>query len=147
MVKIFIPQEISQTAYEKLKTIGDVTMYTGTDGPMPHDEILKAVKDKDILYALGEVEFDREVIMEAKPLKLVSAMHMKATFVDKKACSERKVPLCGIPNFVSKTTAEFTFALLMATAWRLPEAHEYLRNNKWKTNRLHSLAPVYMAKQ
>tara|TARA_Y100000590_G_scaffold470400_1_gene664568 strand:- start:33383 stop:34405 length:1023 start_codon:yes stop_codon:yes gene_type:complete len=134
MVKIFIPQEISQTAYEKLRTIGDVTMYTGTDGPMPHDEILKEVKDKDILYALGEIEFDREVIMAAKPLKLVSAMHMKATFVDKQACSERKVPLCGIPNFVSKTTAEFTFALLMATAWRLPEAHEYLRNNQWTQN-------------
>ena len=47
MVKIFIPQEISKVAYEKLKTIGDVTMYTGTDGPMPHDEILKEVTDKD----------------------------------------------------------------------------------------------------
>jgi glyoxylate reductase len=134
MVKIFIPQEITKVAYEKLKTIGDVTMYTGTDGPMPHDEILKEVTDKDILYALGEVEFDREIIMAAKPLKLVSAMHMKATFVDKKACSERKVPLCGIPNFVSKTTAEFTFALLMSTAWRLPEAQRYLQDGKWTQN-------------
>ena len=64
MVKIFIPQKISEIAFEKLKTIGEVTMYTGTDGPMPHDEILKEVKDKDILYALGEVEFDREVIWQ-----------------------------------------------------------------------------------
>jgi glyoxylate reductase len=61
-------------------------------------------------------------------------MHMKATFVDKNACTERKVPLCGIPNFVSKTTAEFTFALLMSTAWRLPEAHEYLKSGKWTQN-------------
>jgi hypothetical protein len=57
---------------------------------MPHDEILKEVKDKDILYALGEVEFDREVIMAANPLKLVSAMHMKATFVDKKSLFRKK---------------------------------------------------------
>ena len=102
MVKIFVPQLISQVAYKKLQTLGDVTMYEGTDGPMPHDEILKEVQDKDILYALGEVEFDREVILAAKPLKLVSAMHMKATFVDKKTCTERKVPLCGIPNVVSQ---------------------------------------------
>ena len=134
MVKIFVPQLISQVAYKKLQTLGDVTMYEGTDGPMPHDEILKEVQDKDILYALGEVEFDREVILAAKPLKLVSAMHMKATFVDKKTCTERKVPLCGIPNFVSKTTAEFTFALLMATAWRLPEALDYLKDKKWTQN-------------
>mgnify|MGYP005684796057 CR=1 FL=1 len=50
MVKIFIPQKISEIAFEKLKTIGEVTMYTGTDGPMPHDEILKEVGEG--LFAL-----------------------------------------------------------------------------------------------
>ena len=33
-----------------------------------------------------------------------------------------------------KTTAEFTFALLMATAWRLPEADTFLREDRWRQN-------------
>lgn len=33
-----------------------------------------------------------------------------------------------------KTAAEFTFALLMATAWRLPEAGQFLRDGKWTQN-------------
>ena len=35
---------------------------------------------------------------------------------------------------MSKTAAEFTFALLMATAWRLPEAGEFPRDGKWTQN-------------
>ena len=33
-----------------------------------------------------------------------------------------------------KTAAEFTFALLMATAWRLPEADTFLREGRWQQN-------------
>ena len=134
MVKIFVPQAISEVALDKLNELGDVTMYTGTEGPMPHDEILAAVADQDILYAMGEVEFDEEVVNAATNLKLVAAMHMKATFVDQAACTRRGVPVSGLPQFVSKTAAEFTFALLMATAWRLPEAADFLRDGKWTQN-------------
>lgn len=134
MVKIFVPQAISEVALEKLRQLGEVTVYPGTDGPMPHDEIVDAVADKDILYAMGEVEFDEEVIDAALPLKLVAAMHMKATFVDQKACTRRYVPVCGLPQFVSKTASEFTFALLMATAWRIPEAGQFLRDGEWTQN-------------
>ena len=41
MVKIFIPQQISEVAYKKLQTLGDVTMYEGTcllyTSPSPRD--------------------------------------------------------------------------------------------------------------
>jgi len=134
VVKIFVPQAISEVALDRMRELGEVTVYPGTDGPMPHDEIVDAVADKDILYAMGEVEFDEEVINAALPLKLVAAMHMKATFVDQAACTRRDVPVCGLPQFVSKTAAEFTFALLMATAWRLPEAGQFLRDRKWTQN-------------
>ena len=134
MVKIFVPKAIPEIAVERMKQLGEVTIWDGTDGPMPHAEILDAVRDKDILYALGEVEFDREIIEAAEPLKLVAAMHMKATFVDQKACTERGVPVSGLPNFVSKTAAEFTFAMLMTAAWNLQDARRFLEEGKWTQN-------------
>lgn len=133
-MKMFVPQAIPQVALDRMRELGDVTVWDGTDGPMPKDEILGVVGDQDILYAMGEVEFDAEVIEAAKELKLVAAMHMKATFVDQAACTRRGVPVCGLPQFVSKTAAEFTFALLMATAWRLPEATQFLKDGKWTQN-------------
>lgn len=134
MPKIFVPQLIPDSALAKLETLGEVTVYQGTDGPMPHDEVVAAVRDQDILYAMAEIDFDEEVIDSAENLRMVAAMHMKATFVDQKACTRRGIPVSGLPNFVSKTAAEFTFALLVSTAWRLPEADQFLRAGKWTQN-------------
>jgi phosphoglycerate dehydrogenase-like enzyme len=131
MTKIYVPQLIPEVAAQRLKGLGELTMYAGTDGPIPHDELVAAVRDQEILFALASIPFDREVIEAAGPLKLVSAMHMTATYVDHDACTRRRVPVCGLPNFVSKTTAEFTFALLLATAWNLQDARSFMRQGKW----------------
>ena len=40
--------------------------------------------------------------------------------------------MTGIPNMLVETTAEFTFALLIATAWRLPEQERILRDKQWR---------------
>ena len=134
MTRIFVPQAIPDVAAKRLAELGQVTIYPGTDHPIPHDELVKAVRDQDVLFGLGGIRFDREVITAASSLKLVAVMHMTATFVDQKACSERDIPVCGLPNFVSKTTAEFTFALLMATAWNLQDARSFLQSGKWTQN-------------
>jgi lactate dehydrogenase-like 2-hydroxyacid dehydrogenase len=134
MVRIFVPQAIPEVAVERMKQLGEVSVYAGTDGPIPHAELVEAVRDKDILYAMGEIEYDRGVIAAAKPLKMVAAMHMKATFVDQKACTERGVPVSGLPNFVAKTTAEFTFAMIMAAAWNLQDARRFLEDGRWTQN-------------
>ncbi|MEX0865034.1 MAG: NAD(P)-dependent oxidoreductase [Acidimicrobiia bacterium] len=104
------------------------------DKRIPNDELLESVRGYEILYALGEIPYDREVIEAASDLKLIAAMHASAKFVDREAASERGIPITIIPNRIAKTTAEFTFALLMATAWRLPEADRLLRDGKWRQN-------------
>lgn len=134
MTKIFVPQMIPEVAIARLHELGDVTVWEGTDGPMPHEEVVAAVGDKDILWAMAEIDFDKEVIDAAQKLKLVAAMHMKATFVDQAECTRRGVPVSGLPNFVSKTAAEFTFAMLVSTAWRIPEADQFLRAGNWTQN-------------
>lgn len=112
----------------------DVSVYPHTDRRIPHDELLATVPAYEILYALGEIPYDRGVIEAAADLKLIAAMHASAKFVDREAASERGIPITIIPNRIAKTTAEFTFALLMATAWRLPEADRFLRNGDWRQN-------------
>ena len=132
--KLFIPQPIPEAAISRLAQRCDVTMYPHVDRRMPYDEVLAAVHDQDILYALGEIPYDAPIIDAAVNLKLIAAMHASAKFVDREAASNRGIPITLIPNRIVKTTAEFTFALLMATAWRLPEADRFLRAGDWKQN-------------
>jgi glyoxylate reductase len=135
MTKIFVPQPIADVAVARLKELGEVTVFPHLDRQISKAELLDAVRDKDVLFAVGDIPFDAAVIEAAEELKFISAMHGAATFVDFAAATRRNVPVAGIPyRILLETTAEFTFALLMATAWRLPEADRFLRDGKWAQN-------------
>lgn len=135
MTRIFVPQPIPEVAVDRLRELGELTMFPHVDRQMPRDELLAAVADQDVLFALGDIRYDAEVIQAATSLRLVAAMHPTATFVDIAEATRREVPVTGIPNTgLAKTTAEFTFALLLATAWRLPEAERSVRDGTWQQN-------------
>ncbi len=132
--RIFVPQPIPEQAMARLDSIGTVTLFPHVDRRMPHRDVVAGVRDHEILYALGEIPYDREVLDAANALTLVAAMHVSAKFVDIPAATERGIPVTGIPNMIVRTTAELTFALLMATAWRVPEAERFLREDRWQQN-------------
>ncbi|HIM77470.1 MAG TPA: D-glycerate dehydrogenase [Rhodospirillales bacterium] len=135
MTKILVPQPIPEAAAKLLQELGEVTIYPHVDRQIPRAELLEAVRDKNILYAVGEVPYDAELIEAATELQFIAAMHASAKFVDFAAATAKNVPVAGIPSVgLAKTTAEFTFALLMSTAWRLPEADTFLREGRWQQN-------------
>jgi glyoxylate reductase len=134
MAKIYVPQPIPEFAAAELEKLGDVTTYPHVDRQIQEPELLEAVRDKHILYGIGEIPFNERVIDAAKELQFISVMHQTAKFIDFAAATRRNVPVAGQKSMVLKTTAEFTFALLMATAWRLPEADTFLREGRWHQN-------------
>jgi glyoxylate reductase len=131
--KVYIPQPIPDSALQRLKGIADVEVFPHLDRTISDEALLQAVKGKNYLYALGEVQYPETVIEAAGPdLKGISAMYVFPKFVDIKAATRRKIPVTGIPNMLVETTAELTFALLIGTAWRLPEADRFLREGRWR---------------
>jgi len=133
--RIFVPQPIPERAVERLRELGELTMFPHVDRRMARAELLEAVGDQHVLYGLGGIRYDEAVIAAAAELRLIAAMHVSAKFVDIAAATRRGIPVTGIPNTgLARTTAEFTFALLVATAWRLPEADRFLREGRWQQN-------------
>ncbi len=41
--------------------------------------------------------------------------------------------MTNTPEVLNETTADLTFALLLATARRIPEAVDFVKENKWST--------------
>ena len=131
--KVFIPQLIPEVALDRLKRVAEVELFPHTDRVITSEELLNAVKGKNYLYALAEIPFTADVIDTALPdLKGIAAMYIFPKFVDIKTATKRGIPVTGIPNMLVETTAEFTFALLIGTAWRLPEGDRLLREKGWK---------------
>ncbi len=131
--KVFIPQPIPEVAVNRLRKSAEVEVFPHLDRVISDEDLLEAVKGQNYLYALGEVQYPEKVIEAAGPdLKGIAAMYIFPKFVDIKAATKRGIPVTGIPNMIVETTAELTFALVIGTAWRLPEADQFLRNKKWK---------------
>jgi hypothetical protein len=50
--RIFVPQPIPEAAVERLDALGQLTVFPHVDRRMPYEELVAAVRDQHILYAL-----------------------------------------------------------------------------------------------
>ncbi len=65
--KVFIPQPIPEVALNRLKESAEVEVFPHLDRVISREELLKAVKGKNYLYAMAEIPFPAEVIDAALP--------------------------------------------------------------------------------
>ena len=73
-----------------------------------------------------------EVIAAAPGLKAICNFAVGYNNIDLAACTKAGVMATNTPGVLDDTTADLAWALLMATARRLPAAERWLRNGEWK---------------
>jgi glyoxylate reductase len=134
--KLYIPQPVAPTAMARLDQNPDldVEIFPHTDRQVTKQELLEAVKDASILWALGEIPFDADVIAAAERLEFIAAMHTRASFVDIAAATARDIPVSGTTALNRTSVAELTMALIIGLAWRTIEADRFTREGRWQQN-------------
>jgi glyoxylate reductase len=102
--------------------------------PPERDELLRRVEGVDGFVSLLTDRVDDELLDRAGPqLKVVSNYAVGFDNIDVPACSRRGVAVGNTAGVLTETTADAAFALLMASARRIPEAYDYVRQDRWKT--------------
>jgi len=72
--------------------------------------------------------------MEAAPkLKVISNLAVGYDNIDVPEATRRGIVVGNTPEVLTETTADLTFALLMAAARRVVEADTFTRKGQWKT--------------
>jgi glyoxylate reductase len=74
---------------------------------------------------------DAEVLGAAARLKVVANVAVGYNNIDVAAAHRRGIVVTNTPDVLTDTTADFAWALLMATARRVVEADGYVRAGKW----------------
>ena len=74
---------------------------------------------------------DAAALAAAPGLRAVCNMAVGYNNVDVAACTARGVVVTNTPDVLTETTADFAFALMMATARRLSESEHFLRAGRW----------------
>ncbi len=76
--------------------------------------------------------FDESVLARAPDLKVVSNIAVGYNNIDVAAATRRGIRVTNTPGVLDDTTADLTWALLMAAARRIAEADAYVRRGDWK---------------
>lgn len=131
--RVFITRKLPQVIYKKLADKFEVKMWDKEDQPVPRKILMKEVQEIDGLFCLLTETINCEVIENAPNLKVIANMAVGFNNIDIQTATEKGIIVTNTPGVLTETTADLTFALLMATARRVVEASDYLRKGEWKT--------------
>lgn len=105
---------------------------TREDEGLTHRQVLDAVRRADVLLCQLTEPVDREVLEANPSLRGVAQMAVGYDNVDVGAATELGLPVTNTPGVLTDTTADLTWALLMAVARRIPQAERYLAAGRYK---------------
>ena len=103
----------------------------------PADEIwtpaqfTSKLKGKQGVFTTGGERIDAELLAQCPDLKICANMAVGYNNFDVPAMTAAGVLATNAPDVLTETTADFGFALLMATARRITESEHYLRAGHW----------------
>lgn len=102
-----------------------------TDEVWSPEELRARLQGKAGALTTGSERISAELLATCPELRVVANMAVGFNNFDVPACTARGVLATNTPNVLTDTTADFGFALLLATARRLTESEHFLRAGLW----------------
>jgi glyoxylate reductase len=101
------------------------------DSPVTHEWLLDHIPDAEGLYCLLTDRIDKDVLRFGKRLRVISTMSVGYDHIDIPTCTSRNIPVGHTPGILTDTTADLAFALMLASARRIVEGADYVRQGQW----------------
>ncbi len=95
-------------------------------------ELINQLQGKAGAFTTGSERIDAELLAACPRLRVVANMAVGYNNFDIAACTAAGVLATNTPDVLTETTADFGFALMMATARRMAESERFLRRGEWK---------------
>ena len=128
--KILVARAIFPEALAKLEESYEVHS-NQSDKIMSSEELQKALSEVEGALVAGSERIDAAALAQAKNLKVVANISVGYNNFDVPAITAAGVMATNTPDVLTDTTADFGFALLMATARRITESEHWVRAGKW----------------
>jgi glyoxylate reductase len=105
--------------------------YHDSKDVLPRPELIARLRGKDGLICHIVSAIDDEVLAAAPTVKVVANVAVGYNNIDVEAARRRGVVVTNTPDVLTETTADFAWALLMASARRVVEADRFVRSGQW----------------
>jgi phosphoglycerate dehydrogenase-like enzyme len=122
----------SLSCIDKLRACGEVLVFRQAM-PSPA-ELIDALKDVHILIPIRERTQLTSGVLEALPsLEMIAQTGGHAPHLDLEAATRRGIVVCTSSG-TGQSTAELTFALMLAVMRCIPQEHQAMRAGRWQTS-------------
>lgn len=130
--RILVARAIPEKVLHFLQQHAEVRDNQQHDVSWDQETLIAQLQGMDGLLATGTQRIDAALLAACPQLKVVANMTVGFNNLDVQALSAAGVQGTNAPDVLTETTADFGFALLMATARRITESEHYLRAGLWR---------------
>ena len=102
-----------------------------TDQPFTPAQLVQRLQGKAGVLTTGSERIGADLLAACPQLKVVCNIAVGYNNFDLQALTAARVLATNTPDVLTETTADFGFALLMATARRITESEHFLRAGRW----------------
>jgi gluconate 2-dehydrogenase len=102
-----------------------------SDTILSSSQLIDRLQGKQGAFTTGSERIDAAVLAACPELRVVANMAVGYNNFDVPACTAAGVLCTNTPDVLTETTADFGFALMMATARRMAESEHFLRRGDW----------------
>ena len=129
--KILITRSVFPEIVDALRESYEVE-HNPEDRPWPPEELARRLRGARGVLATVMDRFDEPLLAQCPDLEVISNIAVGFNNIDVAACSRRGIRVTNTPGVLDDTTADLTWALLMAAARRIAEGDAYVRAGEWK---------------
>jgi glyoxylate/hydroxypyruvate/2-ketogluconate reductase len=128
--KILVARAVFDEVLDRLSAHCEVDA-NPDDRILTNAELSARLHGKSGAFITGSERIDAALLDANPTLRAVCNMAVGYNNIDVPACTARGVLATNTPDVLTETTADFGFALMMATARRIAESEHFLRRGEW----------------
>ncbi len=129
--RVLVSRAIFPEVLAQLESVFDVE-HNQADALWSAQELITRLQGKDGVLTTGSECISAELLQACPQLRICANMAVGFNNFDVPAMTASGVQGTNAPDVLTETTADFGFALLMATARRMAESEHFLRVGLWK---------------
>ncbi|ANU27129.1 2-hydroxyacid dehydrogenase [Planococcus versutus] len=129
--KVYIARPISKQVEEYIGEHCDYKKWQG-EGAIPLDVLMEEVKNVEGVL-VQHAPITNELLDQAPHLKIVSNSAVGYDSFDLAAMKQHRVLGTHTPFVLDETVADLAMSLMLATARRVPELNNFVKQGKWNT--------------
>jgi D-3-phosphoglycerate dehydrogenase len=129
MFKVLISDPLSEHGIQKLLDAPDVEVVVKTG--LSEDELVEIIGDFDAMLVRSQTKVTDKIMASGKKLKAIGRAGVGVDNIDLEAATRYGIVVINAPDGNTISTAEYTFAMMMAMARKIPQAHKSVQQGEW----------------